>query len=319
MKEDLKKATIATSSDNRRPTSDARKEQIVWLLRTLKNFAGFKFTISLENKIHRALRNIRIDDLTQWVYKIQRENGTDELIAFVEELTNHETFFFRDLRQLDMLSGLIFPKFFASREQGKLYKYRIWSAASSSGEEAYTLAMLFIDYALKNGFAKRGLDNEIKFSDGLELEVVGSDISRQAVRKANESVFMSGGLASFRKMPDMYWKYFNKVSENEGSKSSTRKIEYFEPISTIKKRVKFYQHNLLDAYKNQFGQFDLVLCRNMMIYIDKEKQSVIHDNLYNSLLNDGYLIVSAVDQVHAKDRYLESRYKSNAAYQRRSA
>ena len=316
MKEDLIKLNDITSSDSRRPSSDVRKEQIVWLLRTLKNFAGFKFTVSLENKIHRALRNIRIDDLAQWLCKIQRESGTDELIAFVEELTNHETFFFRDLRQLDMLSGLIFPKFFESWEEGRFYKYRIWSSASSSGEEAYTLAMLFIDYALKNGFAKKSLDNEIKFSHGLELEVVGSDISRQAVRKANDSVFMSGGLASFRRMPDMYWKYFNKISEKGKSDSHARKIEYFEPISTIKKRVKFYQHNLLDTYQNQFGLFDLVLCRNMMIYIDKEKQSVIHDNLYSSLLDNGYLIVSAVDQIEMKNRYRESRYKSTAAYQR---
>jgi chemotaxis protein methyltransferase CheR len=318
MKEDLKKVNDVTSSDSRRPSADARKDQIVWLLRTLKNFAGFKFTTSLENKIHRALRNIRIDDLTQWLLKIQRESGTDELIAFVEELTNHETFFFRDLRQLDMLSGFIFPKFFESWEQGRFYKYRIWSSASSSGEEAYTLAMLFIDYALKNGFAKKSSDNEIKFSDGLELEVVGSDISRQAVRKASDSVFMSGGLASFRRMPDMYWKYFNKISDNVKNTPHVHKTEYFEPISTIKKRVKFYQHNLLDTYKNQFGQFDLVLCRNMMIYIDKEKQSVIHDNLYNSLLNNGYLIVSAVDQVEVKNRYCQSRYKSTVAYQRKS-
>ena len=84
MKDDLRKIIDATSSDNRRPSAEGRKEQIVWLLRTLKNFAGFKFTSSLENKIHRALRNIRIDDLTQWLRKIQREKGTDELIAFVE-------------------------------------------------------------------------------------------------------------------------------------------------------------------------------------------------------------------------------------------
>ena len=318
MKEDLRKVSDVTSTDNKRPSPDVRKKQIVLLMRTLKNFAGFKFTSSLENKIHRALRNIRIDELSQWLYKIQRENGTDELIAFVEELTNHETFFFRDLRQLDMLSGLVFPKFFESRKQGGFYKYRIWSAASSSGEEAYTLAMLFVDYALKNGFATRSLDNEIKFSGGLELEVVGSDISRQAVRKANDSIFMSGGLASFRRMPDMYWKYFKKIPESGRSRSYAQKIEYFEPISAIKKRVKFYQHNLLDIYKKKFGQFDLVLCRNMLIYIDKEKQSVIYDNLYNSLLDNGYLIVSAVDQVDVKNRYRESRYKSTTGYQRRS-
>ena len=60
MKEDLIKLNDITSSDSRRPSSDVRKEQIVWLLRTLKNFAGFKFTVSLENKIHRALRNIEL-------------------------------------------------------------------------------------------------------------------------------------------------------------------------------------------------------------------------------------------------------------------
>ena len=286
------------------------------LLGQLKRYAGFKSTPTLQRKLVKVLSGTPPDELVAWLSYINSTKDRDELNALIEDLTNHETFFFRDKSQLDLVSEMVFAPFFKSIRDDRRYTFRILSAACSSGEEAYTLAILFIESAIAAGCAKREGLNDYSLAKNIQLDVVGLDISRQAVRRAQDAVYAKNGLASFRDMPEKYWSFFEEIKGGHVH-SHTHTQNYYSPIRGVKKYVRFHRHNLVESIPVSLGKFDLMLCRNAMIYIDHEKQKVIQDNMTDALLKGGHLVLSAVDTLHRAKKFSEI-WRGNALCYRKS-
>lgn len=269
---------------------------ILKLLGLISNHSGLKETEPLTRKLQFVLKGLGGDHLDQWITSIQLDPHKTELAALVEDLNNHETYFFRDQAQMKALEEKILPDLIQKKINAKDNTIKIWSAACSSGEETYTLAMLllqtFIDFKLsvelKEGF--------ILPPHGWKIEIVGTDISRQVVRKAKEGIYEASdnGLSSFRNFPEPYMRFFNLTKEYQDTLGNNNRV--YQVSDVVKSFVRFDIFNLMSPHPPA-NDFDLVLCRNLMIYLTEEAQRRVQMTLKRSLNPGGYFMLSAVDKL----------------------
>jgi chemotaxis protein methyltransferase CheR len=189
-----------------------------------------------------------------------------EVNRLFDAITTNETFFFREPLQFEVFINEILPNVI-ERKHG-MKNIRIWSAACSSGEEPYTLAMLLKE--------KR---------PDVTAEIIATDISQQVLGAAERGIYSS---YSIRNVEDHYMKkYF------------TQKGETYALDDKIKHSVRFRQHNMLSALRPpELNNFDVVFCRNVLIYFDiKTKQDAV-STAYDSLSNGGYLVIGSSESLH---------------------
>ena len=197
------------------------------------------------------------------------------LRILIEGLTINETHFFRNEPQFKVLLSTILPELIKKHQQDK--KLRIWSAACSSGEEPYSVAMSLLT-----------LIPEIA---DWNLYIVGSDIDRTILDKASRATY---GEWSFRQVPTEFDRFFIR---SEGSR---------EVVPEAKRMVQFYQQNLVDIDswiydRIRYGKMDIIFCRNVLIYFDQQTTQRIIDALYECLVPGGWLIVGHADP--SQDRF----------------
>ncbi|MCX7875666.1 MAG: protein-glutamate O-methyltransferase CheR [Melioribacteraceae bacterium] len=200
-------------------------------------------------------------------------NGQSEKKYFYEAITINETFFFRNQPQLDALAQTILPEIISLKQAAGKNKIRIWSAASSSGEEAYSIAMTFQDL-IKPRYPS------------FELEVVGTDINNAVVETATQGIYRD---YSIRNTPPYFLKKYFKVG-NGGT---------YEVNPEIKKMASFKVMNLYDdAAMKMMYNFDVIFCANVLIYFDVASKIKVVSHLYNSLNKGGYLFIGYSETLH---------------------
>lgn len=194
-----------------------------------------------------------VDHLTFSPQVYQRE--------LIEQLTTRETSFFRDLNPFRWFEQYWLPKQLKSKN-----KLRIWSAACSSGQELWSLAMLLEQSALRSSF---------------DYELVGTDLSEHALVKARSGHYtdleISRGLD-----PEKLKRYFRKSDP------------YYEIHESLRSKAKFYQMNLLQP-RSDLGNFDLILCRNVAIYFAEAERQILWKNLMQRCLPDGNLLLGSAE------------------------
>lgn len=195
-----------------------------------------------------------------------RQNPRDVLInAVVEAMVTHESLFFRDERPFEHLSRTVLPQLVNAR--GGRRPIRIWSAACSSGQEAYSIAMLLAEQF-----------------PGWPWEIVATDISQPIVTKASAGLFSSfeikRGLSGER-----IGRHFRRIDD-----------QTFIVNDQIRKMVRFETHNLLESAL-RLGQFDIIFCRNVLIYFDAATKARVLDMLARQLVSDGALFLGSADTV----------------------
>jgi len=196
-------------------------------------------------------------------YKYLRFNarGPAELEEALERLTTKETYFFRQEYQLRAFSSELLPRLALQNADSR--RLCIWSAGCSTGEEAYTLAMLVRDNPM--------------FEDW-EIRIIGSDICKSSVATARRGVYQP---SSFRTTPEhMRARYFRE--EANGT----------HVVDRVKQLCHFGQLNLLDPGRvSMVGRVDVVFCRNVLIYFDMRSRRRVIDTLHERLLPGGYLLL----------------------------
>lgn len=206
-------------------------------------------------------------------YLIGQAPRSKEFDLLLNEVTINETFFYRNQSQIDIFNNQILKEVMENKRKKADRKIRIWSAASSTGDEAYTIAIDF----LEKGFHKE-----------FNLEIVGTDISHKALEIAKNGVYKK---YSIRNIPThILTKYFNVVDEYN-----------YELKDEIKKYVTFKHCNLSDAIVcKSLNKFDITFCRNVLIYFDRESREKVLQNIYNNLNDDGYLLVGHSENLYAE-------------------
>jgi chemotaxis protein methyltransferase CheR len=218
----------------------------------------------LEKKLAARLEERKFRTYEEYLPYVRGANGS-ELPKLFDAVTVNETYFFREPNQLD-----VFVKPLAARilEQKGKRELKIWSAACSTGEEPYTIAMLLMEKKPCSSF-----------------EILASDISNEVLEAARKGAY---GSYSTRNVPEPYLsKYFT-------TKGTVRELD-----PTVKNAVKFMNINLVDESKTRAVQSaDVIFCRNVLIYFDDKSKQKAVALLYNSLRPGGYLVIGAAESLH---------------------
>jgi len=215
--------------------------------------------------------------------KLLRERGIatlDELITIlvmgkepglsnqvVEALLNNETYFFRDRAPFDLLAKHALPSLARKRHASR--RLRIWSAGCSTGQEVYSLAMLFAE-------------NPVEWQ-GWTIDILGTDVSSLAVDRARSGIYTQF-----------------EVQRGLGINQTIRWFEEcpdgWRAVEALRKVARFQVHNLLEQ-PPQPGGFDVVLCRNVLLYLAPEKRRLAFDRLASAMAKDGWLMLGAGETV----------------------
>lgn len=248
-------------------------EDVFRLIRDLvKDHCGLYFDDAsrylIERRLSRRVRNHHLDTFRDYYrFMLYNRNSEEELTAIIDILTVNETYFFREQNQLKAFSEEILKELKEKNKSRK--KLKIWSAGCSTGEEPYTIAMLIEE---RGNF------------EGWDIEIHGSDINQRVLQVARKGVYRK---ISFR-TTDAYMKkkYFNPENGN------------YRIHDSLKENVTFSYLNLLDPFKMKFlGNMDVILCRNVLIYFDNESRKKVIENMYQRLVNGGYLLLGHAESL----------------------
>ncbi|KJR43151.1 chemotaxis protein methyltransferase CheR [Candidatus Magnetoovum chiemensis] len=222
----------------------------------------------IENRLIKRLEEKKIATFEDYLYVLRYDRNDTELTALFDKITTNETFFFREIKQLDILVDKLAPEIYEKRINRTI---KIWSAACSTGEEPYSIAMML---------KENTKTNPVKF------DVYASDISDAVLAKAKNAVY---GQYSMRNVPDNYKrKYFNTLNKNE-----------YILKQEIKSHVRLMNINLLNDRRLKFlTDMDVIFCRNVLIYFDNQAKKKVVTNLYNALKPEGYLIIGMAESLH---------------------
>ena len=194
--------------------------------------------------------------------------GADELSReVVEALLNNETYFYRDRSMFEQLGKRVLPDLAARRAFSK--RLRIWSAGCSTGQEVYTLAML--------------LAEQPERWRAWDIEIVGTDVSGRAVEAARRACYTQFEIQRGLGVGQML-QWFQETERG------------WEPHARLREMVRFEQRNILDPVDRR-GRFDLVLCRNVLLYFDCATRERAFERLDDALAEDGWLMLGAGETV----------------------
>jgi chemotaxis protein methyltransferase CheR len=220
-----------------------------------------------ESRLLPVARKHGLASLSDLVAELKAHPGSTLAIDVVEAMTTNETFFFRDKSPFENFRELIMPAMIAARAREK--RIRIWCAACSSGQEPYSLAM-----ALKE------MGPAIA---GYRFEIMATDLSGAVLERAKEGVYSQFEVQ--RGLPIQHLlKYFTKVGD------------HWQILSSIRAMVQFRTLNLLNDF-SPLGSFDIVFCRNVLIYFDQETKIGVFNRIARQVPDDGYLVLGAAETV----------------------
>jgi chemotaxis protein methyltransferase CheR len=212
-----------------------------------------------------------------------------EIESLINAFTINETYFYREEHQLRALSRSILPEIVRDRRPGDLV--RIWSMPCSSGEEPYSIAI----WLLENW----------SMVDAWHIEIVGSDIDTGALAQAHAGLY--GERALSRLPADVRERYFGPTKKHRR-----------EIIDDIKESVEFRHANLIDtASMARQAKFDVIFCRNLLIYFDERSREIAAERLYDALNPGGYLCLGHTESMaRISDRFELVRFEDAIVYRR---
>lgn len=235
----------------------------------LHQHAGIRLAAGKEalvaSRLDKRIRALGLSGYSEYVRLLQDRAGQAELRQMIDLLTTNETFFFREEQHFDFLRQVVLP----NRRGGRTF--RLWSAASSTGEEAYTAAMVLAD-ALPSG----------------SWEIVGTDISTRVVEGARTALYP---IAAAEKIPRQLLRRFclKGREEYEGLMTVSREL---------RAKVQFHCQNLQEDL-GHLGRFDVIMLRNVMIYFDVDTKRSLIGRLQGMLHEGGYLIIGSSESLNA--------------------
>jgi len=203
----------------------------------------------------------------------------------VETALINETYFLRDYGQLELARKIAMTEIIRKRATDTVPSLRLWSAACSTGEEAYSLVFLALDALSELGEVNVQADGAFAFSRPWRLEVLGTDLSSHALAVARSGIYQRMGIGSLRSVPHRYWRYFDHGDGKDAP---------WSVHENIKKIVTFDNYNLISG-NSPPGTFDLVFCRNVLIYFDKPMKRRVIELVHRSLAPGGYAVFGPGD------------------------
>lgn len=249
----------------------------------IEGHAGIKMPASkkllVEGRLMRCQRSTGIDNIDAYCdYILSGRAAPEELTDLVNALTTNKTDFFRESSHFDYIASQILPQF----AQQALGRVRCWSAAASTGMEAYTLAMVLAE------FASRGT--------AMDFEILATDIDTNVLQDARRGVYP---LESLTPVPPLLRSRY--VQRARDPRRQEGRI-----VPDLRRRVAFGRLNLMDSHYPVGKPMDLILCRNVLIYFEKAVQARVIRRLCENLRPGGYLILGHSESTMGLDLPLKT-------------
>ncbi len=238
--------------------------------RIVLNTCGIKLNETkmamVSSRVAKRMRILGIDSHREYLNYLVNENSREETIKFIDVISTNTTFFFREQEHFEFLEKLISDR--VSKGQRKI---RIWCAASSTGEEPYTIAMTLL--AASSG-------------KNIDMKILATDISTKVLAKAQAGEYESDKM---EKVPIEYKKKFFSLSDKDD--------DLYVAKDLLKNMILFRRLNLSTPPYPMNGQLDVVFCRNVMIYFNDEVRVKLVSEIFRLLKPDGYLIIGHAESI----------------------
>ncbi|MCG6537599.1 MAG: protein-glutamate O-methyltransferase CheR, partial [Syntrophales bacterium LBB04] len=249
-------------SDNDFFSVELTASQFSRISRIVYERSGINFQLGKEGlvkgRLIKRLRHLRLTNFDSYLEYIQNAANSHELAVMIDALTTNKTSFFREPRHFDFLRMHILPRL-------QQHRLRLWSAACSSGEEPYSIAMQ--------------LREELPQVDSWDCRILATDISDRVLTKARQALYDE---ETVRGIPSaLLCRYLTKVQSRP---------DIYRVNDNVRKMVTFAHLNLIEPWPMS-GPFDVIFCRNVMIYFDKPTQKTLVYRFWRLLKPGGYLTV----------------------------
>lgn len=235
-------------------------------------------------RLVRRLRALNIKTFSEYL-KIIKNGDSEELEEFTNSITTNLTSFFREKHHFEFIKNKVIPELISARQR----KIRFWSAGCSTGEEPYSLAITLAD--------------QLPRLMGADVKILATDLDSQVVATAREGIYSRDRIQGLPKAICSKW-FTSSLGNNK---------ETVQVASKLQGLITFNQLNLMHKWPMK-GSFDVIFCRNVVIYFNKDTQKILFDRYANYLNTGGYLIVGHSESLHG----VTSRFKllGNTIYQK---
>ena len=207
------------------------------------------------------------------IQRLRNDSSGDALVELLDQVSTNLTFFFREPAHFDILARVIIPELLAKKRAKRQNRIRFWSAACSSGEEPYSLAMTALD----------ALNNDTSW----DLKILATDISTKVLRKGMEGKYSRQEV--LKAPPAVIQKYFDRHGD--------RQSPVYQVKDEVRRLVSFRRLNLLGESYPFSGSFDLIVCRNVMIYFDGPTKEGLLRHFHRYMVDGGYLFTGHAESL----------------------
>lgn len=235
----------------------------------------------VQSRLSKRIYALKLNSFEEYFEYVEKDSTGQELTTMIDSLTTNKTSFFRETQHFEFLSRNVLPNL-------KSKRLRIWSSACSSGEEPYSISIL--------------LREEIKNIDSWDIRILATDISTRILKRAHEAVYDESTLQPIPQA--LRQKYFKTEDLARGT---------WRLVPQVRNMVRLARLNLMEPFPMS-GPFDVIFCRNVMIYFDKPTQSMLAGRFYDLLAPGGYLFVGHAESLVGGQKQL--RYVQPAVYLR---
>lgn len=249
------------------------KDEFTKLSNSIFNICGINLPevkkILIEGRIRKRMIQLRIDTYSDYInYLFSIKGMEEEIIPLIDVITTNKTDFFRENQHFDYLTNSVLPEIIQNYEgnwKNKIFQF--WSAGCSTGEEPYTMAIVLSEFQNKN--------------PGFQFEIYASDISTDVLTKASLGIF---DLEKIDVIPEQLKKKYLLRSKDPDKK-------VFRIVPELRNKVHFSRLNFMDDYYDIPENLNIIFCRNVIIYFDRQTQEKVLTNLSRKLIKGGYLFI----------------------------
>jgi chemotaxis protein methyltransferase CheR len=228
--------------------------------------------IMLQGRLQKRISTLNLSSFKEYIdYSFSDDSKDSELIIMIDLITTNKTDFYRESAHFDFLTSIALPEICSEKSVNKTI--RIWSAGCSSGEEPYTIAIVMKEF--------------LQHRPDVNFEILGTDISMRILEKAAQAVYSADRIVGIPLA--LKHKYFLK--------SKDPSVKLVKVVPEIRSKVKFERLNFMDSYYNTDRDFDIIFCRNVLIYFDREIQQNVINKLAARLRHNGIFFLGHSESI----------------------
>ncbi len=239
----------------------------------------------LSSRLKKRIKELNLNSFEEYLSYLKSPSLHGELPKLFDAITINETYFFRHINQINAFRDIMIPDILKRKKSAN-----IWSAASSTGEEPYTLTIALME----------------KYGQIIPAKILASDLSQEVLNKAKDGMYSDYSLKELN--IDTKYKFFN-----------TLKPGSYEIKDVVKNKCIFKNINLNNYTElNRVGKMDVIFCRNVLIYFNKESRQQVIDKMYDILNPGGYLVLGATESIsRLNTKFRLCHFEMAIAYQKK--